>query len=143
VRIVAEHGLDRAEVIELYDSVGWTAYTRDPEALLRGIDGSHLVLTARTDDDVLVGLGRTISDGETICYVQDLLVRPDWQGNGVGRALMTHLLRHYAGCRQFVLMTDVDGPAEFYRALGLVRFDERGLVGYVRAANARTTAAMS
>ena len=34
--------------------------------------------------------------------------------------------------RQFVLMTDGDGPQTFYRAAGLVPFEEQGVVGFVR-----------
>ena len=130
MRITAEHAVGTDEVRALYDSVGWTAYTRDVEVLLRAIAGSHLVLTARTDEGELVGLARTVSDGASICYVQDLLVRADQQRSGVGRALLTEVVRRYAHVRQLVLTTDADGPHEFYRALGFAPLDEQGLVGY-------------
>ena len=136
MRIAAERALGADELRALYDSVGWTAYTRDPELLGRAVAGSHLVLTARTDAGELVGLARTVSDGASICYLQDLLVRPDRQRAGVGRALLTEVVRHYAGVRQLVLITDADGPHEFYRALGFVPADELGLVGYLQAPSA-------
>jgi len=120
-----------AEAVSLYDAVGWTAYTRDPEALVEAIAQSHLVVTARGDGR-LVGLARTISDGVTICYLQDLLVHPDHQRGGIGRALLDRLLREYAGVRQFVLMTDRDGPRDFYSGAGLVPFEAQGVVGFVR-----------
>ena len=49
------------EAIRLYDSVGWSAYTRDPALLMASLTGSHRVYTARTGSDELVGLARTIS----------------------------------------------------------------------------------
>ena len=121
----------RDEAVALYDAVGWTAYTRDPDALVRAIAQSHLVVTAR-DGERLVGLARTISDGVTICYLQDLLVHPDRQRAGIGRALLERVLREYPDVRQFVLMTDRDGPLEFYRAAALVPFEELGVVGFAR-----------
>ena len=125
--------VDRAEAVSLYDSVGWTAYTRDPDALWRAIAASHLVITARDDEATLIGLVRTISDGVTISYVQDLLVRPNHQRTGIGRALLDRVLHEYRDVRQLVLMTDHDGPRDFYAAAGLVSFAELGLVGFLRA----------
>jgi GNAT superfamily N-acetyltransferase len=94
------------------------------------------VLTAR-DGGRLVGLARTVSDGETVCYVQDLLVHPDLHRQGIGTLLLTDLLHRYRHCRAFVLTTDDGGPGAvaaglFYRALGLRPHAEHGLVGYWR-----------
>ncbi len=111
---------ERDETVELYDAVGWTAYTRDPESLDRALRGSHLVVCARDAEGNLIGLIRTISDGTTIAYVQDLLVHPDQQRTGIGRRLIGHVLEAYPDVRQFVLLTD-DEPrqAAFYTAMGL------------------------
>jgi len=49
MRLAAGETLGRAEAVELYESVGWSGYTADPEQLLRGIAGSHLVLTVRDE----------------------------------------------------------------------------------------------
>ena len=65
-----------SEVLALYGSVGWTAYTEQPEALCRGFAGSLLTLAAR-ENGTLVGLLRAVGDGCTGVLVQDLLVRPD------------------------------------------------------------------
>lgn len=133
VVVAAEHTLDRDEIVDLYDSVGWNAYTADADQLMRALAGSHLVLTARDGAGALVGLARTISDGESVCYVQDILVRPAAQRHGVGRALMDELRSVYGHCRMFLLTTDADGDAgAFYRASGLVPHAERGLVAYSR-----------
>ncbi|MDN4644772.1 hypothetical protein [Arthrobacter sp. PsM3] len=60
-----------AEVLALYESVGRTAYTREPEVLAAALRGSSFVVTARSADGGLVGLARAISDDATICYLQD------------------------------------------------------------------------
>lgn len=110
--------LARSEVIELYAAVGWTAYTREPEALMRSLDGSHRLVAARQDGR-LAGLARSVSDGVTVVYVQDILVEPRMQGSGVGRALMETLLDSYGDIRQAVLLTDTDeAQRAFYERLG-------------------------
>lgn len=123
-----------AELLALYDAVGWTAYTRDPDTLAVAIAGSHLVLTARDADGRLIGLARTVSDGATICYLQDVLVDPTAQRSGVGRALISAVLTQYGDVRQFVLLTDDDeAQRAFYRSVGLVRSDRSGLHAYLRS----------
>lgn len=114
------HALTGAELTALDDAVGWTAYTREPEQLLASVRGSHRVALARAEG-MLVGLARTISDGVTIVYLQDVLVRPDWQRRGLGRRLVQEVLAADPQVRQQVLLTDTD-PAQraFYTALGFI-----------------------
>ena len=83
-----------SEVLALYGSVGWTAYTEQPEALRRGFAGSLLTLASR-ENGTLVGLLRAVGDGCTVVLVQDLLVRPDHQRRGIGTALMQAALERY------------------------------------------------
>lgn len=57
----------REESVELYTAVGWSAYTRDPDALMRAVRGSRHLVTARCDGE-LIGLARIVGDGVTIVY---------------------------------------------------------------------------
>ena len=118
-------GID--ELVGLYEAVGWTAYTGDPPALAAAIAGSHTVLTARDGDGKLVGLLRTVSDGATVVYVQDVLVAPSAQRTGVGGALLDEVLRRSAGIRQTVLLTDAE-PSQraFYESRGFVEVHDVG-----------------
>lgn len=131
--VVAPAGdLDPAEVLALYRAVGWTAY--DPAALLAGIAGSSRVVAARRDG-ALVGLARVVSDGATICYLQDVLVRPDEQRRGTGRALVRAALVPYGSVRTVLLTDDEPGQHAFYSSLGFrpVR-DDGPLRAFVRLA---------
>lgn len=110
--------LDVSEVAELYRAVGWSAYADDPVMLSAALDGSSCVAAAWRDRR-LIGLARVVTDGATICFLQDVLVHPDAQGTGVGRALVEAVLEPYAAVRQKVLLTD-DEPRQraFYESLG-------------------------
>lgn len=118
--IIAEDLPTLPELVELYAAVGWTAYSRDEQTLAASVAGSHRVFTARTEDGALLGLARTISDGATIVYLQDILVRPDHHRRGIGGALLDRVLGEYGDFRQFVLLTDGEpGQVAFYRTRGL------------------------
>ena len=107
------------ETMELYRSVGWTAYTSTPETLLRAIAGSSYVVTARDTDGGLLGLARAISDDASICYLQDILVTPAAQRSGAGREMVKAVLERYRHVRQVVLITDdEEGQRLFYESLG-------------------------
>ena len=106
------------DLVELYGSVKWAAYTHDPARLTAAIRESLNVVTAR-DDGKLVGLARIVGDGLTIAYLQDILVDPQYHRLGVGRELFIRVFEPYRDVRQRVVMTD-DEPQQrgFYEAMG-------------------------
>ena len=63
------------EIRRLYTAVGWTAYTGNMPALREGFRNSLLTLAAYEGEDLL-GLIRTVGDGATIVFIQDILVFP-------------------------------------------------------------------
>ncbi|MCB9684285.1 MAG: GNAT family N-acetyltransferase [Alphaproteobacteria bacterium] len=111
-------------LLTLYASVGWTAYTEEPEALLRALANSTWVLSVWWDGD-LIGLARVVSDEVAIAWLQDLLVRPDHQRTGLGKALIAKAQERFAHVRTFGLLTD-DEPRQhtFYRSVGLLPLKE-------------------
>jgi ribosomal protein S18 acetylase RimI-like enzyme len=120
------------EIEKLYTSVGWTAYTKDLAALKRGFLKSLCILAAY-DGDALLGIIRTVGDGETILLIQDILVSPAYQRKGVGTALVREILDRYQSVRQIQLTTD-DTPetVAFYKALGFRPLSEIGCCGFMR-----------
>ena len=79
----------------LYEDAGWTSYCEDIGRTMRGIAASQRIVTA-WDDTTLVGMARCVGDGETIVYVQDLLVLGAYRRKGIGTALLRRLLAPYA-----------------------------------------------
>ena len=106
------------EVVALYTALGWSS-AKKPDALYAGLLASHALVVAR-ERSRLVGLGNAISDGHLVVYFPHLLVHPDYQGRGVGSALMRLLMAKYEGFHQQALLAD--GRAiEFYRKIGFKR----------------------
>ena len=73
----------------LYDSVGWGAYKRD--IVKKALDNTFYSVSIYEDNDI-VGYGRLI--GDTICflYIQDVMVKPEFQNKKIGTMIMNKLL---------------------------------------------------
>ena len=120
------------EILRLYTEVGWTAYTKDMSALEQGYKHSLLVLSAYENEELL-GIVRAVGDGHTIVFVQDILVFPEKQRQGVGTALLKAVLDRYPDVRQSELVTDnTPKTVAFYKSLGFSELSEIGCCGFVR-----------
>ena len=121
-----------AEILALYESVGWTNDTSDPEMLRAAFRGSWCTLGADRGDR-LVGILRAVGDGASVVFVQDLLVAPDCQRQGIGTRLLQTLMERCSGVYQLELLTDdTPGNVSFYRAAGLVPADALGCRAMIR-----------
>ncbi len=121
-----------AEILRLYSAVGWTAYTDNPRALEQGFCHSLLTLAAYEGDE-LIGLIRAVGDGSTIVFIQDLLVDPAHQRQGIATALVRAVLARYPDVRQVELVTDnTPKTIAFYKSLGFTEFSEIGCCGFMR-----------
>ena len=120
------------EILRLYSAVGWKAYTEDREALRQGYAHSLLILAAYERGELL-GIIRAVGDGYTIVFIQDILVFPEKQRQGVGSALLRAMLEKYPNVRQIELATDhTEKTMAFYRSMGFRAFSELNLCGFMK-----------
>jgi len=105
-----------AEIVPLYLQAGWKAYTDNPETLWRGITNSLCIIGAY-EGSALVGFIRIVGDGETIIYIQDLIVENEHRNQGIGSSLVQKALAKYEGVRQKVLVCDNDEALLHFYAL--------------------------
>ena len=80
-----------------------------------------------------MGVIRCVGDGASILYIQDLLVNPAHQRQGIGSALLRAAVARYPSVYQTVLMTDATPEhLAFYRACGFTLDEELGCCGFLR-----------
>ena len=106
------------DVLHLYQAVGWTNYTHQPEMLEQALSHS-LVIYVALDGDAVVGLIRLVGDGFSSVLVQDLIVLPIYQRSGIGSLLMKKALKDYKDAYQVQLVTEeTEKNVRFYRSIG-------------------------
>ena len=110
--------IDFNSIIDLYNSVGWVAYTDNPDNLKKAFDNSSYINLAFIDSK-LVGVIRTLSDSVSIHYIQDIIVHLDYQRHGIGRKLLDCALSFYKDVRIHALLTDnEERQKRFYESTG-------------------------
>lgn len=106
------------DILHLYQAVGWTNYTHQPQMLEKALSHS-LVIYLALDGDAVVGLIRLVGDGFSSVFVQDLIVLPSYQRQGIGSSLMKEALEDYKDAYQVQLVTEqTEKNVGFYRSLG-------------------------
>ena len=106
------------DVLHLYQAVGWTNYTHQTQMLEQALSHSLAVYMA-LDGDAVVGLIRLVGDGFSSVFVQDLIVLPSYQRQGIGSSLMKEALKDYKDAYQVQLVTEeTERTLEFYRFMG-------------------------
>ena len=106
------------DILHLYQAVGWTNYTNQPQMLEQALSHSLAIYLA-LDGDAVVGLIRLVGDGFSSVLVQDLNVLPSYQRQGLGSALMKEALKDYKDAYQVQLVTEeTEKNVGFYRSMG-------------------------
>jgi len=106
------------EYIRLRTLVGWTSPAA--EAIEPGLHGSVFCVCARAQGQI-VGMARIIGDGGLVYYIQDVIVDPARQGEGIGRRLMDRTMeyvRQRAVQHTIVGLMAAKGKESFYQPYG-------------------------
>lgn len=120
------------EIKKLYQSVGWTNYLERTGILEKAYANSLCVLGAY-DSARLVGIIRAVGDGQTIVFVQDIIVLPEHQRKGIGTKLLKAVVEKYKDVYQIELLTDnTEKTKAFYRSVGFTASDDIGCVAFIR-----------
>lgn len=112
------------EYLDLRQRVGW--HTFDFDRADRALDRSVFMVCMRMESE-LIGFGRIVGDGQVYFYLQDILVRPEHQGKGIGTRILDALMRflderapHDSGA--FIGLMIAPGLLSFYKKAGFGEF---------------------
>lgn len=120
------------QLVELYKNVGWIGYSNKPSELNEAIKNSLFNIGA-FDGEELVGLIRVVGDNISIIYIQDILVKENYQRLGIGSNLLQLVLNRYNNIKQIVLITDnTEKTKLFYKRNGMGSFEEFNGVGFIK-----------
>lgn len=110
---------DKEAFFALFETTGWNAkYHFSSEDLSKAVNNSYFIVCAYSDDR-LVGTGRIISDGVYQTLIGDMIVHPEFQGQGIGSDILKSLIKK---CRQDgmkqIHLTSAKGKMDFYKKFG-------------------------
>lgn len=117
------------DVQDICASVGWSR--REPELISRALENSVAVVSV-WDRGLMVGFARATGDRVFNATIWDMVVRPAYQGRGVGSLVMEELLKELdqAGIPLVTLYAD-PGTDGFYKRFGFTA-DPSGVRGMFR-----------
>ena len=107
------------QIIELYYNAGLPRPTNDKERIQKMFENSNLVITA-WDNELLVGVSRSITDWVWSCYLADLAVRKEYKKSGIGKKLV-ELTKKAVGDQSMVLLLSVPTAMEYYPKIGFIK----------------------
>ncbi|MEO0540308.1 MAG: GNAT family N-acetyltransferase [Cyanobacteria bacterium P01_A01_bin.105] len=125
-----DRNIDLYELEELCDAVGWSR--RPIRKVKKAIQHSFLVITMweqRGNRRRLVGFSRATSDHAFNATIWDVVIHPDFQGQGLGKALMKQLVKKLRSedISNVTLFADPQ-VVSFYERLGFTP-DPEGIKG--------------
>jgi ribosomal protein S18 acetylase RimI-like enzyme len=113
---------EKDQFFSLFESTGWNKkYRLEAEQLHQALQHSWYSVSAY-DGDRLVGFGRVLSDGILHALVVELIILPDYQGEGIGRHILNELVTmcKSSGIRDIQLFC-AKGKIGFYEKQGFVK----------------------
>lgn len=118
-----ENSITVEEYLQIRDSVGWQALS--VSQAIKALDNCLYNVKAVDDDGNIIGMGRVVGDGAVICYIQDLIVHPDYQGQSIGSRIVDMLKDYVISIKEpdtrmmFCLMS-AKGREAFYEKKGFI-----------------------
>jgi ribosomal protein S18 acetylase RimI-like enzyme len=85
--------IDICQLQELFDIAAFWAKGRNIKDLAIAIANSEPVISV-WDQELLIGFARATSDGIYRATIWDVVIHPDYQGNGLGSKLIETVLNH-------------------------------------------------
>ena len=129
--ITYKHNIPATEYNNLRVGAGWRSLSIEQAEV--GLSNSAYLISA-WDYDKPVGVARVISDRGYIYLIVDVIVAPDYQGQGIGRHMVEEieawLLQEREGKpTMMVYLMAAEGKEEFYEQFGFRRRPGEGHMG--------------
>lgn len=103
------------EISELRKSVGWNGME---ECYKDSLKGSYFYICCY-EGNKLIGFLDVVSNGVTDAYIQDVMVKPEYQGKGIGTNLMNLAIKKLKEDNIYMISVLFDEPLlPFYKEFG-------------------------
>jgi len=110
--------------MKLREAVGWGLFPL--EEAQAGLSNSYIWCLRDNDaSGQPIGIGRVIWDHGYVMYIADIIVIPEYQGNGLGRVIMEQVMDFIheqlkPGYKFMVSLCSAKRKEEFYKKFGFI-----------------------
>ena len=111
IRFEVNNQVTAKELIEVFESVEWR---KSEKNIVQAFQNSYYITAY--DGEKLVGFKRAISDNCYYTNIFDVIVRPEYQGRGIGKNMMLMLKEKFSGT--YFFLTYTEGRKAFYEKCG-------------------------
>lgn len=117
--MIEYNNLTKEEYIDILNSVGWKIPSeRLIELSLKNGQSIKYILNNKT-----IGMARLVTDGGYAGLLMDVVVKPEYQGNGYGKILIENLLSYIKeqlldGEEMMIQLLSAPGKQNFYSKFG-------------------------
>ena len=118
--VIRENQLQAEDFVRLFSTTGWGACPLDMAET--SLAHSYATFSVMHDGQV-IAMARLLGDGAMAFFLKDLIVAPDYQGHGIGRALLSHVEDYIRrqlkpGWRSYFQLMSAKGKEGFYQKMG-------------------------
>lgn len=111
------------DYFELRKNVGF--HDLSPKQAEMALDNALKIIVAYDGDDI-VGMGRLVGDGAVICYIQDIMIRHEYRGSGIGAYIIKKLVEYteeitLPGTKMMLGLMSKKGSESFYEKCGFTK----------------------
>ncbi|SHJ00801.1 GNAT family N-acetyltransferase [Pseudobutyrivibrio xylanivorans] len=117
-----EENISPEEYLELRRLVGWRLFPL--EEAKNCVERAYMVLCVR-DDERAIGVVRLSWDGGYVAFISDVIVIPEYQGQGIGKKLVEAVINRIKsemkpGYMVNLNLNSAKGKEPFYAKLGFI-----------------------
>lgn len=118
LRLVVTDSVKTEAVVDLYMDAGWWEEGWSEDVIPAMVKNSFRFVALFAGNE-LVGMGRALSDGVSDAYIQDIVVRTDYRGQGWGGKIVNLLVSELrAAGIDWIGLIGAPGTKPFYEMLG-------------------------
>lgn len=135
-KIIQQAPLD--ELTALYKGAGWwEEYPTDTESFLNNLVKKSYCFVGAFVEGKLIGMGRSLSDGISDAYIQDVTVLSPYRNKGIGGKIIKKLIEYLLDNDiKWIGLVGEPGTVSFYKRLGF--HELKGYIPMLYKKNARS-----
>jgi predicted N-acetyltransferase YhbS len=119
-KIENDLSVEEFRMVLVNSTLGQRRPVNDPEKLQKMLEHGNLIITAR-ENNVLIGVSRSLTDFVFCTYLSDLAVDKLYQKQGIGRELIR--LTKLASPEAKLILLAAPAATGYYPKLGMVRHE--------------------